>query len=50
MQGLAPAVQALTNELGTYLVDGSYLADGKFAAAVFESRDWTDFVLVPPAR
>lgn len=46
----SPAVQALTKELATYLVEGSYLADKKFAAAVFESRDWTDFVLVPPAR
>ena len=40
-------VQGLTKELSTYLVDGSYLADPKFAAAVFESRQWADFVLVP---
>ena len=39
-------VQGLTKELSTYLVDGSYLADPKFAAAVFESRQWADFVLV----
>lgn len=45
-----PAVKALTSELRTYLVEGSYLADEKFAAAVFESREWTDFVLVPPSR
>ena len=41
-------VQALTTELRTYLVEGSYLADPKFAAAVYESRDWSDFVLVSP--
>lgn len=46
-----PAVKALTKELSTYLVEGSYLADEKFAAAVYESREWTDFVLVPaPVR
>jgi hypothetical protein len=39
-------VQALTKELGTYLIEGSYLADTKFAAAVYESREWADFVLV----
>jgi len=39
--------QGLTTELRTYLVEGSYLADPKFAAAVYESREWTDFVLVP---
>jgi hypothetical protein len=41
-------VQPLTTELSTYLVEGSALTDPKFAAAVFESRDWTDFVLVRP--
>jgi hypothetical protein len=40
-------VQTLTTELSTYLVEGSALTDPKFAAAVFESRTWTDFVLVP---
>ncbi len=40
-------VQPLTTELLTYLVEGSALTDPKFAAAVFESREWTDFVLVP---
>jgi hypothetical protein len=39
-------VQPLTKELRTYLVEGSNLADEKFAAAVYESRDWSDFVLV----
>jgi hypothetical protein len=46
----SPAVRALTKELSTYLVEGSYAADPKLAAAVFESREWTDFVLVSPAR
>jgi hypothetical protein len=41
-------VRSLTTELSTYLVEGSALTDPKFAAAVFESRTWTDFVLVPP--
>jgi hypothetical protein len=41
-------VQALTTELSTYLVEGSALTDPRFAAAVFESRTWTDFVLVAP--
>jgi hypothetical protein len=39
-------VQPLTKELNTYLVEGSALTDPKFAAAVYESREWTDFVLV----
>ena len=34
-------------ELSTYLVPGSALADEKFAAAIYESREWTDLVLVP---
>jgi hypothetical protein len=42
----SPAVKALTTELSTYLVEGSYAADPKLAAAVYESREWTDFVLV----
>jgi hypothetical protein len=41
-------VQPLTTELSTYLVEGSALTDPRFAAAVFESRTWTDFVLVAP--
>jgi hypothetical protein len=43
-------LQPLAAELRTYLVDGSYLADPKFAAAIFESRDWSDFVLVSRSR
>jgi hypothetical protein len=42
-------VQQHTKELGTYFVEGSALTDPKFAAAVYESREWTDFVLVAPA-
>jgi hypothetical protein len=43
-------VQALAKELLTYLVDNSALTDEKFAAAVYESREWTDFVLLPAGR
>ena len=43
----SPAVKALTTELATYQVEGSYAVDPKLAAAVYESREWTDFVLVP---
>ena len=39
-------VRAQTKQLLTYLVEGSALTDEKFAAAVYESRDWSDFVLV----
>jgi hypothetical protein len=39
-------LQPLAGELRPYLVEGSFLDDPKFAAAVYESRDWTDFVLV----
>jgi len=41
-------VRPLTTELSTYLVEGSALMDPKFAAAVFESQTWTDYVLVAP--
>jgi hypothetical protein len=43
-------VRTHTNELLTYLVDGSALTDEKFAAAVYESREWADFVLVASDR
>lgn len=39
-------VKVHTKELSTFLVPGSALADEKFAAAIFESREWTDLVLV----
>ncbi|HKS38216.1 MAG TPA: hypothetical protein VJW76_13550 [Verrucomicrobiae bacterium] len=38
-------VQALTGELKSYLVEGSY-ATGNLAAAVYESREWADWVQV----
>ena len=40
-------VRAHTKELSTYLVPDSALTDEKFAAAIYESREWTDLVLVP---
>ena len=43
-----PSVAALADDLRGYLVEGSY-ATGALAAAVFESREWVDWVLVPPA-
>ncbi len=43
-------VKVHTKALLTYLVDGSALTDEKFAAAVYESREWTDFVLATPPR
>lgn len=43
-------LKPLAAELRPYLDEGSYLADEQAAAAVFESRDWTDYVLIPPIR
>ena len=40
-------LKAHTKELATYFVPGSALTDEKFAAAVYESREWTDLVLQP---
>jgi hypothetical protein len=42
----SPAIRELAKELSAYLVEGSYAADPKLAAAVYESREWTDFVVV----
>jgi hypothetical protein len=39
-------VKVHTKELSSYLVPGSALTDEKFAAAIYESREWTDLVLV----
>ena len=39
-------IKVHTKELGSYLVPGSALTDEKFAAAIYESREWTDLVLV----
>jgi hypothetical protein len=41
-------VKAHTTELLTYLADNSALTDAQFAAAVYESREWADFVLLSP--
>ena len=43
-------VRTHTKELLTYLVEGSALTDEKFAAAVYESREWSDFVLVGQSK
>lgn len=43
-------VRVHSKELLTYLADGSAKTDEKFVAAVYESREWADFVLLPPAR
>jgi len=40
----APLSQ-LAAELETYLVGGSYLPVGEGAAAIFESKNWTDYVI-----
>jgi hypothetical protein len=40
-------VRVHTKELSTYLVPESALTDEKFAASIYESREWTDLVLVP---
>jgi hypothetical protein len=40
-------LRALASSLSKYLVEGSFLSDPKFAAAVFESREWSDFVVIP---
>jgi hypothetical protein len=39
-------VRALTDELRSYLVEGSYATGENMAAAVYESREWTDFVKI----
>ena len=41
-------LKAHTKELATYFVPGSALTDEKFAAAIYESREWTDLVVVKP--
>lgn len=35
---------ALAKELSTYLVEGSYLEVGKGGAAIYESKEWTDYI------
>jgi hypothetical protein len=41
----APAITRLATELQGYLVEGTY-ATGELAAAVFESKEWADWVVV----
>lgn len=36
--------EGLAKELGAFLVEGSYLEVGKGGAAIFESKEWTDFI------
>lgn len=43
----SPEVRAVAKELRPYLVEGSYADNEKLAAMVFESREWTDFVVLP---
>ena len=43
----SPAIRELAKELRTFLVDGSYADDPKLAASVYESREWTDYVVIP---
>jgi hypothetical protein len=42
-----PEVRAVAKELRPYLVEGSYSDNEKLAAMVFESREWTDYVVLP---
>ena len=43
-----PAARKVADEMRPYLVEGTYASDRTLAAAVYESREWTDFVLVAP--
>ena len=36
--------EGLAQELSAFLVEGSYLEVGKGGAAIFESKEWTDFI------
>jgi hypothetical protein len=40
-----PAIKALAEELRAYLVEGAY-ATGNLAAAIYESKEWADWVFV----
>jgi hypothetical protein len=45
------SVEGLAKELETYLVEGSYLEpESGGAAAYWESKVWTDFILVDPVK
>ena len=36
--------ETLAKELASYLVEGSYLEVGKGGAAIYESKEWTDYI------
>ena len=40
-------VKALAEELRTYLVEGAYNGTPTLAAAVYEAKEWADWVIVP---
>jgi hypothetical protein len=42
----SPAIKALAEELRGYLVEGSYNGNPKLAAAVYEGKEWADWVVV----
>jgi hypothetical protein len=42
--------KSLANELKDYLVPGSYLEPSGGAAAIFESKEWTDFIHQPVSK
>jgi hypothetical protein len=44
----SPEARAVAKELRPYLVEGSYADNEKLAAMVFESREWTDWMVVAP--
>ena len=37
-------LEGLAKELSAYLVEGSYLEVGKGGAAIYESKEWTDYI------
>jgi len=43
----SPAVKALAEELRPYLVEGAYNGTPTLAAAVYEAKEWADWVIVP---
>jgi hypothetical protein len=42
----SPAIKALAEELRGYLVEGAYNGNPKLAAAVYEAKEWADWVVV----
>ena len=45
--GRLAAAKALAEELRGYLVEGAYNGTPTLAAAVFEAKEWADWVIVP---